>query len=620
MTLLKKILIFTLTAFTLIQAQTPLNRKHALRSVEAGSRLSIVYPMDDTKIKTGQFKNGTVLALIFWQPGNPVDTLQMRLNTQGQFNGAVPVPAQGVQAFSYVIQYHDTLKNTWRALHQGEATGVDVLISDDNETPVENAYLHMGMAWAAGMDWRKKDLDMAKAAYLRELEIHPRNYEARQTLYALLLNSEANNRQIQRKISDDIEELLQDMDSAQTLQFAIQAYQLLENRPRIAKLEADLMARFPHTLPGAELKLRQIMAMDAVESRLSALTDFVGSQPPQEVLESALGQWIGLLIQLDRFSEGLTPGDILLENAQTPGAASGLAALAGALAEEGKWLGRAESYARKAVALWKATQEKNQSGHRQWRQTLARYQDALGWVLYGQSRFEEAAPLLLLATENGSLPGYYYHYGMVLSQLGHIDDALPQLGRAASFEGGIADLAYSTLFDLFQRSGRDTLHIEALVQKEALWVENRFVEDLLAQRNIRPAPDFDLEDLNQNWVRLSDQRGTVVVLSFWSTWSKASLRVMGALHRLSAAWGDDVLFLTVATDKRIRDIETFVRSKPFKLPVLLDDAAGQKYGIEGVPMTYIIDGRGRIQFSHRGYRADLFDVIDIELDDLLQAE
>ena len=33
-----------------------------------------------------------------------------------------------------------------------------------------------------------------------------------------------------------------------------------------------------------------------------------------------------------------------------------------------------------------------------------------------------------------------------------------------------------------------------------------------------PAPDFKLEDLEGNTVRLSDYRGKMVMLFFWATW------------------------------------------------------------------------------------------------------
>ncbi len=32
------------------------------------------------------------------------------------------------------------------------------------------------------------------------------------------------------------------------------------------------------------------------------------------------------------------------------------------------------------------------------------------------------------------------------------------------------------------------------------------------------APDFTLEDLEQNYVKLSDYRGKTVLLFFWTTW------------------------------------------------------------------------------------------------------
>jgi len=617
---MKTALLFLFAALTLLQAQEALDRAQRLIYAKAGEPLQIVYKMKRGQLSQRDLRRGNVRVLIYWQPGMTPDTLQLKQNEKGRFLGTVHIPERGLQTFSFVMQYHDTTDNRSRTLNARDELGTDVLLTEVNAQPVASAYLQMGLAWAAGQDWRETDPDLARKAYLKEVELYPKNFRARQTLYTQLF--EGGSRKTKQMIREDIEDALQQYNSAEALEFAIQAYGLLSDLERVAELQADLMMRFPQSVPASQLKLRQIMARENLEDRVAKLSDFVYSRPPQEVMETALGQWISALVTLERTQDGLTVGDLLMEESRSPRAASALAALAGALAEEGRWMEHAETYARKAVALMeeqKTPLDSDPVGHAEWRQTLARYYDVLGWVLFKQQRLEDAGEALRHATELGSQPGYYYHLGTVLNALNHHQDALVQIGRAAAFEGGIGDLAYNRLYEIFSTTGRDTLEIPALVAQQSLWVENRFISDVLSRRQNRIAPNFDLPDLKQAWVQLSDQRGSVVVLSFWATWSKASLRVMGALHRLSAEWGDEVLFLTVATDKSPRSVLNFARRKKLKLPVLLDDVAGKRFGIEGVPMTYIIDTEGRIHFSHRGYRPNLFEVIDIELADLLNA-
>jgi hypothetical protein len=40
------------------------------------------------------------------------------------------------------------------------------------------------------------------------------------------------------------------------------------------------------------------------------------------------------------------------------------------------------------------------------------------------------------------------------------------------------------------------------------------------------------------------------------------------------------------------------------IPVGLDEAPGvaEKYGIEGIPITYVVDKNGKIQFKHVGFK------------------
>ena len=142
---------------------------------------------------------------------------------------------------------------------------------------------------------------------------------------------------------------------------------------------------------------------------------------------------------------------------------------------------------------------------------------------------------------------------------------------------------------------------------------------MLSHRVIKKAPDFELDTVKDDWVvSLSDQKGSVVILCFWATWSRSSRLMINTLKNLSAKWGDSVLFLTIVTDKDIARVEKYLRDKKIWLPVLIDNKTGNDYGVRGVPTLYVIDKKGYINYVHRGFRPDIKDVLAIELNDLLK--
>jgi hypothetical protein len=89
------------------------------------------------------------------------------------------------------------------------------------------------------------------------------------------------------------------------------------------------------------------------------------------------------------------------------------------------------------------------------------------------------------------------------------------------------------------------------------------------------------------------------------------------LKRLADEYDEDVLFLTVATNKDIRAVNRFIDKHDISFPVLLNDGTDKDYQLQGVPTLFVIDSRGRIHFEHRGHKPELLDQLIVELDDLL---
>src|SRR5688500_6581947 len=130
-----------------------------------------------------------------------------------------------------------------------------------------------------------------------------------------------------------------------------------------------------------------------------------------------------------------------------------------------------------------------------------------------------------------------------------------------------------------------------------VWLQSSKYEPLLVGK---VAPDFQLPDLNDKQLRLSDFRGKVVFLNFWATWCKPCREEMPSMEILNKNFEKDgMVMLAVSIDRvtTTKDIPPFVKGLNLTFPVLVDSwgRIDKPYKRMGVPETFIIDQQGIIQ-------------------------
>lgn len=113
-----------------------------------------------------------------------------------------------------------------------------------------------------------------------------------------------------------------------------------------------------------------------------------------------------------------------------------------------------------------------------------------------------------------------------------------------------------------------------------------------------PAPDFTLRDLAGHEVRLSDLRGHVLLVNFWATWCPPCREEIPSMLRLNRAMaGKPFRMLAISIDEGGKQaVEAYLSNDGAALPVLLDTGGkiGKRYGITGVPETFVVDRKGVI--------------------------
>ncbi len=115
------------------------------------------------------------------------------------------------------------------------------------------------------------------------------------------------------------------------------------------------------------------------------------------------------------------------------------------------------------------------------------------------------------------------------------------------------------------------------------------------------APDFSLMDREGNEIKLSDLKGKIVFINFWTTWCGFCTYEMPFIQEAYEKYKDEeVIILAVdvlAAEKiGIEEVNEFLDENGFTFPVLydVDGSTSQQYKVRGFPTTYIIDKEGYI--------------------------
>ncbi|WP_245153974.1 peroxiredoxin family protein [Jeotgalibacillus proteolyticus] len=118
-----------------------------------------------------------------------------------------------------------------------------------------------------------------------------------------------------------------------------------------------------------------------------------------------------------------------------------------------------------------------------------------------------------------------------------------------------------------------------------------------------PAPDFTLQNLQGETVKLSELRGKTVILNFWTSWCPPCREEMPELQAFHTEYVKDhpntvLLGINLTKEDHGEDkIQSFKEEIGLTFPLLLDsEGQTQKaYQLLTIPTTFIIDEQGNIK-------------------------
>ncbi len=120
-----------------------------------------------------------------------------------------------------------------------------------------------------------------------------------------------------------------------------------------------------------------------------------------------------------------------------------------------------------------------------------------------------------------------------------------------------------------------------------------------------PAPDFVLKSQDGSNVRLSEFRGQVVLVNFWARYADESREEMAELDRIDGTYRSaGLVVLGVSVDEDAGRAREFVKSRKTGYPMLFETGPtlGQRYHLQKMPMTVLVDRSGTVRHSHVGFK------------------
>ena len=121
----------------------------------------------------------------------------------------------------------------------------------------------------------------------------------------------------------------------------------------------------------------------------------------------------------------------------------------------------------------------------------------------------------------------------------------------------------------------------------------------------QPAPDFTLKSMTGTNLKLTEQRGKIIVINFWASWCGPCRKEMPILQKFYDKYQDlGVSVWGVNVEQENQAGRDFLADLNLSFPILFDasNTISAMYQVEAMPTTIIVDRDGLVRYAFKGYK------------------